>query len=98
MVRYGDFVRVGHRSAAIVTFAAYFFDDGLTGGPTSARSPGHHVKWGRIVTQSRIAAEGLVFSVISHVCVSCVFLFSLKAVTDTPFSFTAVFWISRSFR
>ncbi len=40
-----------------------------------------------------LAGRGLLLSVLSHFCGSCVFLFCLNAVTDVRFSFVSIFWI-----
>ena len=81
-------------SAALVTFAAYFFRRRFNWWPNVGKVSRAFMSNGTALLRNpRMAAKGLVFSVISHICVSCVFLFSLEAVTDTPFSFTAVFWI-----
>lgn len=40
-----------------------------------------------------LAGRGLLFSVLSHLCGSCVFLFCLNAVTDVRFSLVSIFWI-----
>jgi rSAM/selenodomain-associated transferase 2 len=40
-----------------------------------------------------VAWRGLVLAILSHIFISGVFLFSLKAVTHTPFSVSSVFWV-----
>lgn len=41
----------------------------------------------------KIGFRGVCLAVICHFCTSCVFLFSVKAVTDATFSMAAVFWV-----
>jgi rSAM/selenodomain-associated transferase 2 len=46
-----------------------------------------------LLQQPKIAGRGFVFGLLCHICVSCVFLFSLQAVAHQPFSWASVFWI-----
>jgi rSAM/selenodomain-associated transferase 2 len=47
----------------------------------------------QLLRQPRQGLTALVFALFSHLCISCVFLFSLEAVTHTRFSLAALFWI-----
>jgi rSAM/selenodomain-associated transferase 2 len=46
-----------------------------------------------LVREPRLLGRGLALAVLCHLCISGVFLFALKAVTHTPFSSAAIFWI-----
>jgi rSAM/selenodomain-associated transferase 2 len=47
----------------------------------------------QLLRRPGLALRALAFAVLSHLCISCVFFFSLLAVTHTPFSVAALFWI-----
>lgn len=47
----------------------------------------------QLASNPKLALAGLLCAVLCHLCVSGVFLFSLKAVTQTPFSLASVFWV-----
>jgi len=82
MVRYATSFAEVIGSAAI-DVCGVFFDDGLTGGPSQQDLPGIMSNGAALLRNPAIAAEGLVFSVISARCVTAS-LFSLKAVTERP--------------
>ena len=46
-----------------------------------------------LLRNPRASLQGVLFSVLSHLSISCVFLFSLKAVTHADYSLAAIFWI-----
>jgi len=48
---------------------------------------------GQIWRRPGFAIRGVVYAMLANFCISCVFLFSLKAVAQTPFSWAALFWI-----
>jgi glycosyltransferase 2 family protein len=47
----------------------------------------------QLLRNPRLALLGLLFSVLSHICMSAIFICSLKAVTQTPFSLAALIWV-----
>jgi rSAM/selenodomain-associated transferase 2 len=47
----------------------------------------------QLLRNPRLALLGLLFSVLSHLCMSAIFIFALKAVTQTSFSLAALIWV-----
>jgi rSAM/selenodomain-associated transferase 2 len=47
----------------------------------------------RLLVNPRLSMLGLFYSVLAHVCMTAVFIFCLKAVTQTSFSLAALFWV-----
>jgi rSAM/selenodomain-associated transferase 2 len=61
--------------------------------PTAKLGRAFLVNGRQLLRHPELALRGLVFAVLSHLALSCVFLFSLKAVTEITFSLSALFWI-----